>query len=407
MLAPPDFAWTGHKSPAELLKPGDLVEVGIKEINGSVAHVQLEQNVGPQAAMVAIDNPTGEIKAMVGGYSFDESKFNRATQAQRQVGSSFKVYVYSAALEQGFTPFDTILDAPFTTMSGGQPYSPHNYDEKFEGVITLRRALDGSRNVPAVKLAEKVGMNAVIDMARRFGITSPLPPYLPITLGAADLNLLEHTSAFTVFPDDGIRIDPHMIRRVTTYDGALLEQAHPLVHDVVEPDVARTMTAMLQDVVQRGTGTPARALGRPAGGKTGTTNDFTDAWFIGFTPEITAGVWVGYDDKSVSLGKPETGAVAALPIWLEFMQGALDGKPVLAFQNVVPLEKVALTKNVKVDTPDTAPTEAGEGPTTLEANPESTSIRARELAARRSSRQSNPSAAESSRGAQSSQLARP
>jgi penicillin-binding protein 1A len=318
--------------------------------------------------MVAIDNPTGEIKAMVGGYSFDESKFNRATQAQRQVGSSFKIYVYSAAIEQGFSPFDTILDAPFTTMSGGQPYSPHNYDEKFEGVITLRRALDGSRNIPAVKLAEKVGMNSVIDMARRFGISSPLPPYLPITLGAADLNLLEHTSAFTVFPDDGIRIDPHMIRRVTTYDGALLEQAHPLVHDVVEPEVARTMTSMLQDVIERGTGTPARALGRPAGGKTGTTNDFTDAWFIGFTPEITAGVWVGYDDKSVSLGKPETGAVAALPIWLEFMQGALDGKPIQAFQNVVPLEKVALTKNVKVDTPDSAPTEAGEGPTTLQPN---------------------------------------
>jgi penicillin-binding protein 1A len=370
-LTPPDFSWTGHKSPNEILKPGDLVEVSIKDIGGTAAHVQLEQNVGPQAAMVAIDNPTGEVKAMVGGYSFDESKFNRATQAQRQVGSSFKVYVYSAALEQGFSPFDTILDAPFTTMSGGQPYSPHNYDEKFEGVITLRRALDGSRNVPAVKLAEKVGMNAVIDMARRFGITSPLPPYLPITLGAADLNLLEHTSAFTVFPDDGIRIDPHMIRRVTTYDGALLEQAHPLVHDVVEPDVARTMTSMLEDVVQRGTGTPARVLGRPAGGKTGTTNDFTDAWFIGFTPEITAGVWVGYDDKSVSLGKPETGAVAALPIWLEFMQGALDGKPIQAFQNVQSLDKVALTKNVKVDTPDTAPTEAGEGPTTLEAKPES------------------------------------
>jgi penicillin-binding protein 1A len=345
--------------------------VSIKEINGTVAHVQLEQNVGPQAAIVAIDNPTGEIKAMVGGYSFDESKFNRATQAQRQVGSSFKIYVYSAAVEQGFSPFDTILDAPFTTMSGGQPYSPHNYDEKFEGVITLRRALDGSRNVPAVKLAEKVGMNSVIDMARRFGITSPLPPYLPITLGAADLNLLEHTSAFTVFPDDGIRIDPHMIRRVTTYDGALLEQAHPLVHDVIEPDVARTMTSMLEDVVERGTGMPAHALGRPAGAKTGTTNDFTDAWFIGFTPEITAGVWVGYDDKAVSLGKPETGAIAALPIWLEFMQGALDGKPVQAFQNVVPLEKVALTKNVKVDTPDTAPTETGEGPTMLEAKPES------------------------------------
>ena len=240
---------------------------------------------------------------MVGGYSFDDSKFNRATQAQRQVGSSFKVYVYAAAMEQGFTPFDTILDAPFTIMSGGQPYSPHNYDEKFEGIITLRRALEGSRNVPAVKLAEKIGINSVIDMARRFGITSPLPPYLPIVLGAADLNLLEHTSAFTVFPDDGIRIDPHMIRRVTTYDGAVLEQAHPAVHDVIAPDVARTMVAMLEDVVKFGTGMGAKALGRPAGGKTGTTNDFTDAWFMGFTPQFTAGVWVGFDDKAVSLGK--------------------------------------------------------------------------------------------------------
>jgi penicillin-binding protein 1A len=363
LLTQPDFSWTAHHSPKEILAPGDLAQVSIKDINGATAHVQLEQSVGPQAALVALDNPTGEIKAMVGGYSFDESKFNRATQAQRQVGSSFKIYVYSAAVERGFTPFDTILDAPFTTMSGGQPYSPHNYDEKFEGIITLRRALEGSRNVPAVKLAEKIGMNSVIDMARRFGITSALPPYLPIALGAADLSLLEHTSAFTVFPDDGIRIDPHMIRRVTTYDGALLEQAHPNVRDVVQPEVARTMTAMLEDVVQFGTGMPARALGRPAGGKTGTTNDFTDAWFIGFTPQLTAGVWVGYDDTAVSLGKPETGAIAALPIWLEFMRGALAGKPIETFQNVVPLEKQALAIEVKVDTPDSAPTESGEVPT--------------------------------------------
>src|SRR5712672_2749771 len=369
LLTQPDFAWTRNRSPKEMLAVGDLAQVSIKDINGVVARVQLEQNVGPQAAMVAIDNSSGEIKAMVGGYSFDESKFNRATQAQRQVGSSFKIYVYSAAAEQGFTPFDTILDAPYTTMSGGQEYSPHNYDEKFEGTITLRRALDGSRNVPAVKLAEKSGMTSVIDMARRFGITSALPPYLPIALGAADLNLLEHTSAFTVFPDDGIRIDPHMIRRVATYDGALLEQAHPAVHDVVAPDVARTMTAMLEDVVQFGTGMPARALGRPAGGKTGTTNDFTDAWFIGFTQQLTAGVWVGYDDTAVSLGKPETGAIAALPIWLEFMEGALADKPIEAFQNVVPLEKLAVAKDIKVDTPHSAPTEAGEEPTGADAPP--------------------------------------
>jgi len=371
LLTQPDFSWTGRKSPAELVKVGDLVQVNIKDIKGQVARVQLEQNVGPQAAIVAIDNPTGEIKAMVGGYSFAVSKFNRATQAQRQVGSSFKIYVYSAAFEQGYNPFDTILDAPYTTMSGGQPYSPHNYDNKFEGMITLRRALEDSRNVPAVKLAEKIGINSVIDMARRFGITSPLPPYLPIALGAADLNLLEHTSAFTVFPDDGIRIDPHMIRRVTTYDGALLEQAHPAVHDVIEPEVARSMTAMLEDVVLHGTGMGARALGRPAGGKTGTTNDFTDAWFIGFTPEITAGVWVGYDNKAISLGKPETGAVAALPIWLQFMQGALAGKPIQKFQNVVPLEKLALTKNVIVDTPDDAPDDAGESPAMSGAAPDS------------------------------------
>jgi penicillin-binding protein 1A len=319
--------------------------------------VQLEQQPAPQGAMLAIDNPTGEIKAMVGGYSFEDSKFNRATQAYRQVGSSFKVYVYADALEKGATPFDTILDAPMTVMSGGQPYSPHNYDEKFEGNITLRRALAGSRNVPAVKLAEKVGINSVVDVTRRFGITTSLPPYLPLALGAADMKLSEHVSAFTVFPNDGIRIDPHMIRRVTSYDGALLEEAHPVVHDVISPEVARTMTAMLEEVIQFGTGIQAKALGRPAAGKTGTTQDYTDAWFIGFTPQITAGVWVGFDDKQISLGKKETGAKAALPIWLEFMQRALAGMPEVEFANVVPLEEEAHDHAVHVDTPDTAPTE--------------------------------------------------
>jgi len=362
VLTPPDFAWTGHKAPNEILRPGDVTQFLIREIAGSTVKVELEQDPGPQAALVAIDNESGEIKAMVGGYSFEDSKFNRATQAQRQVGSSFKVYVYADAVEQGYSPFDTILDAPFTVMSGGQPYSPHNYDEKYEGVITLRRALAGSRNVPAVKLADKVGINNVIDMARRFGITSPLPPYLPITLGAADLNLLEHASAFTVFPNDGIRVDAHMIRRVTSYDGAVLEQARPAVHDVIAPEVARTMVAMLEDVVNFGTGVGAKVLGRPVGGKTGTTNDFTDAWFMGFTPQLTAGVWVGFDDKQISLGKGETGARTALPIWLEFMQGALAGTPSEPFPDVEPLSKIALTKVVKVDTPDSAPTETSEEP---------------------------------------------
>jgi penicillin-binding protein 1A len=357
ILAPPDFAWTGRKKASDLLQPGDLAQFSIQELRENTARVQLEQQPGPQAAMVAIDNPTGEIKAMVGGYSFEDSKFNRATQAYRQVGSSFKIYVYADALEKGATPFDTILDAPFTTISGGQSYSPHNYDEKFEGTITLRRALAGSRNVPAVKLAEKVGISSVVNITRRFGITTSLPPYLPLALGSADMRLLEHVSAFTVFPDDGIRIDPHMIRRVTSYDGALLEEAHPEVHDVVSPEVARTMTAMLEEVVQFGTGIQAKQLGRPAAGKTGTTQDYTDAWFIGFTPQITSGVWVGYDDKQISLGKKETGARAALPIWIQFMKNALEGQPEVEFANVVPLEQQASEHEVHVDTPDTAPTE--------------------------------------------------
>jgi penicillin-binding protein 1A len=367
ILSPSDFAWTGRKKPADLLKAGDLAQFQILELRENTVRVQLEQQPAPQAAMLAIDNPTGEIKAMVGGYSFEDSKFNRATQAYRQVGSSFKVYVYADALEKGATPFDTILDAPFTVISGGQPYSPHNYDEKFEGTITLRRALAGSRNVPAVKLAEKVGISSVVDVTRRFGITTSLPPYLPLALGAADMKLLEHVSAFTVFPNDGIRIDPHMIRRVTSYDGALLEEAHPEVHDVVSPEVARTMTAMLEEVIQFGTGMQARALGRPSAGKTGTTQDYTDAWFIGFTPQLTSGVWVGFDDKQISLGKKETGARAALPIWLEFMQGALSGVPEVEFANVVPLEQEAHDHAVHVDTPDTAPTE--DEPTERKAKP--------------------------------------
>src|ERR1700721_663991 len=271
ILSPPDFPWTGRKKPTELLRVGDLAQFSIQELHEATARVQLEQQPAPQAAILAIDNSTGEIKAMVGGYSFEDSKFNRATQAYRQVGSSFKVYLYADAIEKGSTPFDTVVDTPFTVISGGQPYSPRNYDEKFEGTITLRRALAGSRNVPAVKLAEKVGINTVVDMTRRFGITTPLPPYLPLVLGAADMKLLEHVSAFTVFPNDGIRIDPHMIRRVASYDGALLEEAHPEVHDVISPEVARTMTAMLEEVVQFGTGIQAKQLGRPSAGKTGTT----------------------------------------------------------------------------------------------------------------------------------------
>jgi penicillin-binding protein 1A len=354
LLTPQDFAWTAHKTAAEILKQGDLVTVQIKELNGTAAEVELEQVPVAQAALVAIDNATGGIKAMVGGYDFEDSKFDRVTQAMRQTGSSFKVYVYAEALAQGASPFDTVLDEPVTFHTGSQDYSPHNYDEKFEGRITLRRALADSRNVPAVRLLDRVGIENTVELARKFGLTSPLPPVLPLALGSADLTLLEHASAFTVFPDDGIHIEPHYLRRVTSYDGAVMEDQRPTVTDVIPPEVARTMVAMLEDVVQFGTGVRAKEIGRPSGGKTGTTNDFTDAWYIGFTPQITCGVWVG-NDAHVTLGKKETGARAALPIWIEFMQQAMRGMPVEQFQNVVPLEKLAGEHPVQVDTPDTAP----------------------------------------------------
>ena len=355
VISPADFAWTGTKDPEQLLQVGDLANLQIQSIEGSTAKVELEQVPAAQAALVAIDNATGEIKAMVGGYSFQESKFNRAVQAMRQTGSSFKVYVYATALEQGMSPFDTVVDEPVTYMVGKTAYSPHNYDDRFEGRISLRRALADSRNVPAVRILQQVGIQNVIDNARKFGIASPLPPYLPLALGAADLTLLEHTSAFSTFPDDGIHLQAHMIRRVTSYDGAILEETRPKVTDVIPPDVARTMTAMLEDVVNFGTGVRARALGRPSAGKTGTTNDFTDAWYIGFTPQITAGVWVGFDDPKSSLGKGETGARAALPIWLEFMEKATKGMPVESFPNVTPLEQLVKSANEQVDVPDTAP----------------------------------------------------
>ncbi len=355
VITTPDFAWTGEKSPEQLLQIGDLANLHIDSVKGSTVKVQLEQVPAAQAALLAIDNATGEIKAMVGGYDFDESKYNRAVQAMRQTGSSFKVYVYATALEDGMTPFDTVLDEPVTYVSGGKEWSPHDYDNRFQGRISLRRALADSLNVPAVRLLDQVGIANVIANARLFGITSPLPPYLPLALGAADLTLLEHTSAFTVFPDDGIHIQAHMIRRVTSYDGATLEETRPTVTDVLPPDVARTMVSMLEDVVHFGTGVRAQALGRPSAGKTGTTNDFTDAWYIGFTPKITAGVWVGFDDPKESLGPKETGARVALPIWLEFMEQASKGMPAENFPNVTSLEELAKNAHEDVDVPDTAP----------------------------------------------------
>jgi penicillin-binding protein 1A len=323
VLSSPEFAWTGHRLAQDFLHQGDVVYVKVTSLGPArAAKVTLEQDSGAQGALMAIDNATGDIKAMVGGRDFEESKYNRATQAQRQVGSSFKPFVYTAAVDRGAEPDDMILDAPATFISGGLPYTPHNFDYKFEGNITLRRALADSRNVPAVKLAEKVGMPAVIDYARRFGITSTIPAYLPVALGAADLTLYEQTSAYSVFPNDGLRVEPRFIRKVTDYEGHVLEENYPDAKDVTSSHTARVMVSLLQEVVLRGTGVAASKLNHPLGGKTGTTNDFTDAWFVGFSPSITCGVWIGFDEKK-TLGSKETGGQAALPVWIDFMRAAI------------------------------------------------------------------------------------
>ncbi len=349
-LAPADIAWTRRKL-LDILKPGDVAYVKILSLSpDGKARVSLEEDSGVEGALVAIDNATGEIKAMVGGRDFNLSKFNRATQALRQVGSSFKPYVYTAAIDRGATPDDTILDAPVTFPTPSGPYEPHNYDEKFEGTITLRRALAQSRNIPALKLADNLGIKTVIDYAHRFGITANIPPYLPVALGAVEITPLEQTSAYSVFPSDGVHITPRYITKVTDYEGRTLEENFPDVKDVVSAGTARTMTAMLREVVLHGTAIAAASMNYPLAGKTGTTNNFTDAWFVGFSPSLTCGVWVGYDEKKF-LGAKETGARAALPIWMDFMKTALAGKDPGEFQ---PPPETAPAAH-PVDTPDTAP----------------------------------------------------
>jgi penicillin-binding protein 1A len=325
-VTPPDFAWTKKAHPDETFAPGDLDLFLVKEIKGQTLRVALDQRPNVQGALVAIENSTGAIKALVGGYDFEESKFNRARQAERQAGSSFKVYVYSQALLDGLSPFETILDAPVSLPSSSGMWSPHNFDMKYEGTITLLHALAESRNVPAVRLVEKVGVDKVIKLCRKFGVTSRLVPNLPLALGASDLTLLEHTSAFTTFPNDGVHIAPRVISRVTNYDGRVIDDFPPEVSDVLPAPVARVMVSMLREVINSGTSTRAKALKRPLAGKTGTTNDFTDAWFIGFSPSLTCGVWVGFDDRR-TLGPKEEGAHVALPIWMEFMGEALKDQP--------------------------------------------------------------------------------
>jgi len=328
-VTPQGFAWTRRTTAAALFAAGDVIEVEITALDeaSGTATVLLEQTPLVEGALVAIDNRTGQIRAMVGGWSFARSKFNRAVQAYRQLGSTFKPIVYTAAIDRGFTPASVIIDEPVSYPAGsGDLYSPHNYDHKFEGPVTIRHALEASRNVPAIRMMETIGPKNVLAYAKRFGFEEDFPPYLPIALGAGDGTLLEVTSAYTVFPNQGVRMAPIEILTVTDRDGNLLEESRAEPSDVIRADTAYVMTNMLRGVVQRGTATAAAALKWPLGGKTGTVDDNTDAWFVGFDPNLTVGVWVGLDEKK-PLGANETGAVAALPIWMEFMKAYIAGRP--------------------------------------------------------------------------------
>jgi penicillin-binding protein 1A len=316
------FAWT-NKSSEQLVKPGDLIEARLLSLDaaGKTAVGALEQPPLVEGAILALDNRTGQVKAMVGGFSFERSKFNRATQALRQVGSSFKPIVYTAAIDRGYTPVSLIEDVPVSFPAGPNqpPYSPLNYDRRFEGPVTLRHALEQSRNIPAVRLMDQLGAKQVIAYARRLGLHSPIPPYLPVALGAAEASLTEMTSAFAVFPNQGVHMQPYSVLKVRDREGNVLEENRPEPKDAIRADTAYVMTNLLRGVVQRGTATRAAALNWPIGGKTGTTDDYTDAWFIGFDPDITIGVWIGLDQKK-PIGHNVTGSEGALPIWVDVMK---------------------------------------------------------------------------------------
>jgi len=327
-LAPEDWAWTKFKSATEFLTRGDIAYVRVLADTDKVA---LEQDSGAQASLMAVDNSNGEVLAMVGGRDFALSQFNRATQAERQVGSSFKPYVYTAAVEAGAKPSDIIVDGPTSFYTPNGPYTPHNYEADYKGAMTLLNAFAESRNIPALKLANQVGIRKVIEVAHRFGVTSNIPAFLPVAIGSAGISLVEQVGSYSVFPNDGIRVEPHYIRKVVQADGLPLQQNAPQVKEVISVATARTMMKLLEAVPQYGTAAQAGAiLKHPLGGKTGTTNDYTDAWFIGFSPSVTCGTWIGYDDRK-SLGEKETGARAALPMWIDFMKAAIARTPNEAF----------------------------------------------------------------------------
>ena len=323
---------TGAKTPGELFKVGDVIEVSLKKMVGDVAQMTLEQTPLVEGALLSLDPRTGAVRAMIGGYDFLRSEYNRATSARRQPGSAFKPMIYAAAINQGLSPGTPIVDSGvvYNENDPDLVWRPENYDQKFEGLITLRQSLAQSRNAATVRLLEKIGINPVLDLAQNLGITAPLANDLTLALGSSGVTLQELTAAYGTFFNQGIRLEPYTIESVLDSNGQVLEMHVPDPRAVMTKESAYLIANMMEDVIQRGTGQAAKDMGRPLAGKTGTTNDFTDAWFVGGAPNLVTGVWVGFDEIR-TLGDRESGARAALPIWMNYMKAALEPLPVVPF----------------------------------------------------------------------------
>lgn len=299
-----------------------LQQAAEEAVKSGIAAIEKRVKSGVEAALIAIDMRTGHVKAMVGGSNFWRNQFNRATQALRQPGSAFKPFVYMTAIEEGMRADDMISDLPisFRGAKAGQTWTPRNYDGTYHGVVTLQTAIARSLNAATVRLAANVGIRNVIGTAKRLGIRSSLQPYMPLALGASDVTLLDMVSAYSAF-SSGLKPKILYYERILNRDGVVINETTPVFEELLSAEDAEQMKTLLKAVVEEGTAVKAKALGRPLYGKTGTTNDYTDAWFIGFDERLVAGVWVGRDNHK-PIGPAETGTRAALPIWIDFMKKA-------------------------------------------------------------------------------------
>ena len=319
---------------SQVLKTGDVILVQLNKRNptNDLWELSLDQNPETQSALVCIEAETGLVKVMVGGRDFTESQFNRAIQSRRQPGSAFKPIIYAAALDNGYTAATEIIDSPivFKDQANDFTWKPKNYGKKFYGPTLLREALAKSRNVVTIKILQDIGIDTCIEYAKKLGITSELTRDLSLALGSSGVSLLELVNAYAVFANKGYLVEPAFITKIEDRNGNILEEMNPARKRVIDKSTAYIMTSLLKSVVKDGTARRIKALNRPVAGKTGTTNDLQDAWFLGYTPDYISGVWVGYDNGR-PLGKGETGSRTASPIWLGFMQDILKDKPVREF----------------------------------------------------------------------------